>query len=223
MRYDGNVMRAALFDMDRTLVRKETASLYVRYQRSIGEARRRDMLRVIYWVTQYTMGMIDAPDVAARVAKSLAGMPESVMAARCDDWFRRYVEEHVCDLGRRAVEHHRAQGDLLAIVTGASPYAAQPLARRLRIPHVVASELEVATDGSFTGKFVEPLCYGTGKIVRAQRLAQEHGFTLGESTFYSDSFTDLPLLEAVAEPVIVNPDPRLERLARKRGWRIESW
>ena len=223
MRYDGIVMRAALFDMDRTLVRKETASLYVRYQRSIGEARRRDMLRVMYWVTQYTMGMIDAPDVAARVAKSFAGMPESVMAARCDDWFRRYVEEHVCDLGRRAVEHHRARGDLLAIVTGASPYAAQPLARRLQIPHVVASELEVATDGSFTGKFVAPLCYGTGKIVRAERLAQEHGFTLAESTFYSDSFTDLPLLEVVAEPVIVNPDPRLARVAKTRGWRIESW
>jgi HAD superfamily hydrolase (TIGR01490 family) len=216
-------MRAALFDMDRTLVRKETASLYVRYQRSIGEARRRDMLRVIYWVTQYTMGMIDAPDVAARVAKSLAGMPESVMSARCDDWFRRYVEEHVCDLGRRAVERHRERGDLLAIVTGASPYAAQPLARRLGIPHVVASELEIAHDGSFTGRFVDPLCYGTGKIVRAKRLAEEHGFSLAEATFYSDSFTDVPLLEAVAEPVVVNPDPRLDRLAKKRGWRIEQW
>lgn len=216
-------MRAALFDMDRTLVRKETASLYVRYQRSIGEARRRDMLRVIYWVTQYTMGMIDAPDVAARVARSLEGMPESVMAARCDDWFRRYVETHVCDLGRRAVERHRERGDLLAIVTGASPYAAHPLARRLRIPHVVASELEVADNGSFTGKFVDPLCYGTGKIVRAKRLAEQHGFALEEATFYSDSFTDLPLLEAVAEPVIVNPDPRLERLAKRRGWRIEAW
>lgn len=216
-------MRAALFDMDRTLVRKETASLYVRYQRSIGEARRRDMLRVVYWVTQYTLGMIDAPDVAARALKSLAGTPESVMAARCDDWFRRYVEAHVCDLGRRAVERHRERGDLLAIVTGASPYAASPLARRLGIPHVVASELEVARDGSFTGKFVEPLCYGVGKIVRTKELAEKHGFSLEESTFYSDSFTDLPLLEAVAEPVIVNPDPRLERVAKKRGWRIEAW
>jgi HAD superfamily hydrolase (TIGR01490 family) len=216
-------MRAALFDMDRTLVRKETASLYVRYQRSIGEATRADMLRVIYWVTQYTMGMIDAPTVAARVVKQFAGIPELALAARCDDWFRRYVETHVCDLGRRAVEHHRARGDLLAIVTGASPYAARPLARRLGIPHVVSSELEVDSQGIFTGRFVEPLCYGNGKIVRTRRLAEEHGFTLEESTFYSDSYTDLPLLEAVAEPVIVNPDPRLERLARKRGWRIEAW
>lgn len=108
-------------------------------------------------------------------------------------------------------------------MTGASPYAARPLARRLGIPHVVASELEVDPNGLFTGRFVDPLCYGKGKIVRATRLAEEHGFVLGESTFYSDSYTDLPLLEAVAEPVIVNPDPRLERVARKRGWRIEAW
>jgi HAD superfamily hydrolase (TIGR01490 family) len=216
-------MRAALFDMDRTLVRRETASLYVRYQRSIGEARRRDLVRVAYWVAQYTMGMIDAPQAAARAALSFAGTSEAVMAARCDDWFRRYVETHICDLGRHAVERHRARGELLAIVTGASPYAARPLARRLGIPHVVASELEVAADGTFTGRFVEPLCYGAGKIVRAQRLAEQHGFLLREASFYSDSFTDLPLLEAVAEPVVVNPDPRLDRVAKKRGWRVEAW
>jgi HAD superfamily hydrolase (TIGR01490 family) len=216
-------MRAALFDMDRTLIRRETGTLYVRYQHAIGEATRRDLLRVLYWVTQYTLGVIDAPAVAAKAALQLEGTSEMAMATRCDDWFRRYVEPHVCDLGRRAVEHHRARGDLLAIVTGASPYAAQPLARRLGIPHVVASELEVDDRGIFTGRFVSPLCYGDGKIVRAQRLAAEHGFALAESTFYSDSYTDLPLLLAVAEPVVINPDPRLERVAKKRGWRIEAW
>lgn len=216
-------MRAALFDMDRTLVRKETASLYVRFQREIGEARRRDLLRVTYWVAQYTLGIIDAPDVARRALRTLEGTTESAMSARCDDWFRRWVEPHVCDLGRRAVEHHRERGDLLAIVTGASPYAARPLARRLDIPHVVASELEVDANGRFTGKFVEPLCIGEGKVERTKRFAKEQGFVLEESTFYSDSHTDLPLLELVREPVIVNPDPRLKRVAKRRGWRIEAW
>ncbi len=216
-------MRAALFDMDRTLVRKETASLYVRFQREIGEARRRDLLRVTYWVAQYTLGIIDAPDVARRALRTLEGTTESAMSARCDDWFRRWVEPHVCDLGRRAVERHRERGDLLAIVTGASPYAARPLARRLDIPHVVASELEVDANGRFTGKFVEPLCIGEGKVDRTKRFAKEQGFVLEESTFYSDSHTDLPLLELVREPVIVNPDPRLKRVAKRRGWRIEAW
>ncbi len=216
-------MRAALFDMDRTLVRKETGSLFVQYQRRIGEARRRDMLRVLYWVAQYTIGVIDAPAVAARVALSLEGTDEAALSSRCDDWFRLFVEDHVCDLGRRAVEHHRANGDVVAIVTGATSYAARPLARRLGIPHVVASELEVDARGVFTGRFVAPLCYGLGKVERARALAAELGFSLAEATFYSDSYTDLPLLEAVAEPVVVNPDPRLARIAKDRRWRVERW
>jgi HAD superfamily hydrolase (TIGR01490 family) len=216
-------MRAALFDMDRTLVRRETASLYVRYQRQIGEAGFRDSLRVAWWVLQYTFGVIDAPQVAVRAMESLRGMHETVLAARCDDWFRRFVEVHVCDRGRAAVHRHLANGDVVAIVTGASPYAARPLARRLGIPHVIASELEVGEDGCFTGRFVDPLCYGAGKIARTERLAAELGFDLRESTFYSDSYTDLPLLEHVREPIVVNPDPRLARIARQRGWTVERW
>jgi HAD superfamily hydrolase (TIGR01490 family) len=215
--------RAALFDMDRTLVRRETASLYVRYQREIGEATWRDALRVSWWVAQYTLGVIDAETVAKRATKSFAGMHETVLSARCDDWFPRFVETHVCDRGREAVHRHRAQGDVTAIVTGASPYIARPCARLLGIDHVVATELEVGADGRFTGLLVDPICYGRGKIVRAERLAARLGFELRESVFYSDSLTDLPLLEYVAEPIVVNPDPRLRRVAKQRGWRVEVW
>src|SRR5580704_18081525 len=95
--------RAALFDLDRTLVRRETASLYVRYQREIGEATWRDTARVTYWVAQYTLGIIDIEEVAARVMLTMAGMPETVFSSRCDDWYRRYVERHVGDRGRQAV------------------------------------------------------------------------------------------------------------------------
>ena len=142
-------------------------------------------MRVAYWVAQYTLGIIDAPAVAAKAMLTHAGMPETVMASRCDDLFRRYVAVHVCDRGREAVERHRSRGDTLAIVTGASPYAARPLARMLGIEHIVASELEVGEDGRFTGRFVPPLCYGEGKIVRTSRLAEALGFELRDATFYS--------------------------------------
>ena len=214
--------RAALFDMDRTLVRVETASLYVRYQRDIGEARLADALRVAWWVLLYTFNLIDAPKVVAKALEQLAGMPETVMSSRCDDWFQIYVARHVADAGRTAVRHHRQRGDLLAIATGASLYASRPLAGMLGIPHVLASELEVA-DGRFTGRVVDPLCFGEGKVQRVRRLLDAEGIALRDATFYSDSVTDLPLLEAVGEPVVVNPDPRLLRVARRRGWRIEQW
>jgi HAD superfamily hydrolase (TIGR01490 family) len=216
-------LRAALFDLDRTLVRKETATLYVKWQREVGQASTRDLLRTMYWVAQYTLGVIDAHAVAARAIATLAGKPERVMIAECDAWFSTHVLPHVADEGRRAVERHRAAGDLIAIVTGATPYVARPLARTLGIDHVIASELEVDAEGVFTGRPVQPLCYGDGKVTRSERLAKAHGFVLEEAVFYTDSLTDMPLLTRVGERVVVNPDPRLRRVARKRGWRIESW
>ena len=220
---NGRPRRAALFDMDRTLLRKETASLYVRYQRDVGEATWRDLARTLFWVGQYTLGLLDAPKVAETALLSLRGMPETVLAARCDDWFSQYVEKHICDGGREAVRRHLEAGDLCAIVTGASPYAARPLARRLRIDHVVSSVFEMDAERRFTGRPEQPLCFGDGKVERALTLAQSHDFSLEHATFYTDSVSDLPLLERVAEPVAVNPDPRLRRIAAQRGWRVERW
>jgi HAD superfamily hydrolase (TIGR01490 family) len=214
--------RAALFDLDRTLVKVDTARLYVRYQREIGEADLMDMLRVSWWALLYTFNMIDAPRVATQALAQFKGTPEVVVAARCDDWYRRYVEPHVSDCARTTVRRHREAGDLCAIATGASPYAARPLARALGIEHVVATQLEVV-DGSFTGMPVFPLCFGEGKVQMARKLLDEQGIEMQDATFYSDSVTDLPLLSAVGTAVAVNPDPRLRRQAKRRGWRIEKW
>ena len=215
--------RAALFDMDRTLVRVDTATLYVRYQRDIGEVGTRDVLRVGWWLLKYTFGVIDAEKVARQALSAYRGKREDWMIERCEGWFSEYVLPHVADAGRQAVQRHRDAGDVLVIVTGGTPYAAHPLARELGIDHVVCTELMVDDDGRFTGQMDPPMCYGAGKIERTLRIAEAQGFCLDDATFYSDSITDLPLLERVQRPVIVNPDARLRRLARRRGWPIERW
>ncbi len=214
--------RAALFDMDRTLVRIDTGTLYVRYQRDVGEAGFRDAVRVAWWMMQYTVGVLDAPRIAERALRSFKGKREQWLRETCETWFVDYVMPHVAEAGRGAVERHRRDGDVVAIVTGATPYAAVPLARALGIEHVVATHLEVE-DGCFTGRVRPPLSYGEGKVVLSERLAKEQGFSLDDATFYSDSITDLPLLERVKTPIAVNPDRRLRGIARKRNWRIEAW
>jgi HAD superfamily hydrolase (TIGR01490 family) len=216
------VPRLALFDMDRTLVRKNTASLYVRYQREIGEASLVDLGRATWWLLQYTLGVVDAEAVAVKALRQARGQHETVLAARCDDWFRRDVARHIACEGRRAVERHRAAGDVCAIVTTATYYAARPLARLLHIDHVIATELECDAERRFTGRHVH-LNYGAGKIAKSEALARAHGTTLDEAVFYTDSISDLPLLERVGTPIVVNPDPRLRRAARQRGWPIEQW
>ena len=87
----------------------------------------------------------------------------------------------------------------------------------------MCTELELDAAGRFTGRPIDPLCYGVGKLERAKGLAERQGFELSEATFYSDSITDLPLLEVVRHPHVVNPDARLRRVARQRGWPIEEW
>jgi HAD superfamily hydrolase (TIGR01490 family) len=210
--------------MDRTLLSVDSATLYVKYQRQKGEATFRDAARVAWWMLQYTFGVIDAERVAERAMEEwFKGRQETWLRDTCEEWFAESVVHHVQDAGRRAVERHRENGDLVAIVTGATPYAALPLARELGIDHVIATELEVSGDGAFTGRVAPPINYGVGKVTRVERLAKIHGFSPEESTFYSDSITDLPLLERVGTPVAVNPDARLRRIAKKRGWRIEEW
>lgn len=215
--------RLALFDMDRTLVSKETASLYVRYQREMGEATNLDLARTLFWVLQYTFGVLDVDKVADKLARTLEGTTEAAMQEKCDDFFPRYVERWVTERGRQAVIDHRERGDTCAIVTGASLYASRPLAKLLGIPHIVSSMFEIDDAGRFTGKTARPLCMGPGKLERAETFARELGGRLDDAIFYTDSMTDLPLLERVGEPVVVNPDPRLLRVARRRRWRIERW
>jgi HAD superfamily hydrolase (TIGR01490 family) len=214
--------RAALFDMDRTLIKKDSAGLYTRYRRERGEASLRDAVRVGWWMIQYTLGVIDAPRVALRALKHFEGKEERWLSDACEQCFVDYMLPMVQAAGRAAVERHRAAGDFIAIVTGATSYVAKPLARELGIDCVVCTELEVK-DGRFTGRPVDPLCYGEGKLALARRAGERFGFGLADATFYSDSITDLPLLEAVGVPVVVNPDVRLLRVARRRGWRLERW
>jgi HAD superfamily hydrolase (TIGR01490 family) len=212
----------ALFDMDRTLVDTHTAQLYVRFQRDLGEIGPLETLRASYWILQYTIGVINAEQVARHVLEGYRGKSDAWLTDRCQRWFQSHVRERVSSIGRARVREHLKAGHAVAIATSAVRQIAEPLARELSIPHLICSELEVR-DGELTGSFNPPLCYGEGKLERARAFLRSVGADLEQAAFYTDSITDLPLLEAVGQPVVVNPDARLRRAARRRGWLIEDW
>ncbi len=110
----------------------------------------------------------------------------------------------------------------MVILTSATRFLAGPLARAMDIEHVLCTRLE-ERDGLFSGAHCPPACYGVGKVSHAERFAEEHGIDLDVSYFYSDSFTDLPMLERVGQPRVVNPDPRLRRRALGLGWESQQW
>lgn len=121
------------------------------------------------------------------------------------------------------VEGHRAQGDLMAVVTATNDFVTRPIAARLGIDTLIATELERDTAGRVTGAISGLPCFREGKIARVQAWLASRGQGLGDfakCTFYSDSTNDLPLLEHVSHPVATNPGPALERIAQQRAWPI---
>ncbi len=214
-------MKAAFFDMDRTLVRVNTGRLYIRWRFERGEASLADAARYSVWIAQYTLGVIDPTAVTRRAVRTLEGIREEDFRREVGQFFEEKVVPEISRDARREVERCRREGYKLVILTASTPYATQPLADELMIDHVLCSELEVH-DGSFTGVCAS-LCYGHGKVDAAEAWAREHDVDLEQSLFYSDSTSDLPMLERVGTPVCINPDPRLRIQAWRRRWPTQIW
>jgi HAD superfamily hydrolase (TIGR01490 family) len=210
---------AAFFDIDGTLIARNSAPLYMRHLRRTGRARRRDVARTLYYLGRYKLGLLDIDRAVTVSLGWIRGRDEAAVQTDCREWYGNVIRPFVYPAMAATVEAHRRAGHVLALLTSATRYLAEPLAADLRIEHLLVTQLLVA-DGCFTGEAVRPVCYGAGKTFWAERFAAEHALSLAHSYFYTDSITDLPLLERVGEPRVVNPDPRLRRMAHRRGWPI---
>jgi len=208
---------AAFFDVDGTLLARNSAPLYMRHLRRTGQATRRDVAWTLYYLLRYKFGLLDLEGTLGESMRFVRGKAESAVRADAQDWYARDVRRWVYPQMAAQVAAHREAGHVTAIVTSATRYLAEPLAAELGIGHFLVTQL-VVRDGIFTGEAVRPLCYAAGKVHWARTLADQEGIDLSASYFYTDSITDLPLLEVVGNPRIVHPDPPLRRLAQRRGW-----
>lgn len=211
-----------LFDMDRTLISENSGVSFMRYSLRRKKTNRWKMFKSMIDYLRYRYDLLDMKKAYRDSLKDLIGVREEELSRFCEEWFTDVVQHIIFPEAREIVQRHLTRGDIVAIITNSMPYAVQPLARYLGIPHFLATRLEVR-EGVFTGDYVEPLCFRQGKIYWAERLAADLGVDLGQGTFYSDSITDLPLLERVRYPRVVNPDPRLRAIARKRNWPIQEF
>lgn len=213
---------AAFFDMDQTLLRINTGSRWVAFMRERGEVGTLFLLRSMYWFAQYRLSVLDLETVARRLVADMAGKPEADMISKAAIFWDREVLPAISPEGLAAVAEHRERGHAVVLLTTATPYVAERLGRHLSLDHVLCTRLHVE-DGRFVGTTELPTCFGPGKVHHAERLAATQGFDLATSYFYTDSFSDLPMLERVGKPCAVNPDRRLRRHAAQHGWPILSW
>lgn len=216
-------MKIAFFDFDRTLVTANTGKLWVRQELEAGRMRRMDALRASAWLGAYALGLATMDDAIGVALRLVAGSHAGDLESRTKAFYQREVRQLYRPGARVALEQHRAQGDRLVLLTTSLDLLARLVGEELGLDAQLCTTLEVDAQGRHTGKTVGPVCYGQGKLLHAESYAKSAGIELAECFFYTDSYSDLPVLEKVGAPVAVHPDLRLRRHAARRGWKIVEW
>ncbi len=211
----------AFFDLDRTLLACNSGSLWVRAELREGFIGKRQAFEAMTWLARYHLGFADLEAAVRRAISSIAGTPEQALRERTLRFYHREVRPLYRPRAREALRRHRDAGERLVLLTSASNYLAEPVADDLGLDGICCTRFEVLPDGRFTGRPLEPLCFGPGKVRVAREWAGD--VRLVDCAFYTDSIADVAMLEVVGRPVVVHPDPRLRRLARARRWPVEAW
>jgi HAD superfamily hydrolase (TIGR01490 family) len=213
----------AFFDFDRTLIAANSGTLWVRRELSLGHITRWQALRALSWIGAYQLGMATMEDALRKAISMLAGHPERALRERTSAFYAQEVKGLYRPGARAALEAHRAKGDELVLCTASSLYLSEWVGEELGFDALLCNRFEVDAHGLHTGRSVGEICFGAGKLELARAHAAARNVPLSACTFYTDSYSDLPMLEAVGSPVAVNPDGRLRRRAVQLGWPVVDW
>ncbi|MES9991230.1 MAG: HAD family hydrolase [Candidatus Thiodiazotropha sp.] len=213
-------MALAIFDLDNTLLAGDSDYLWGEFLVEKGivdaESYRRENQR---FYEDYKAGCLD---IFAFQRFSLKPLRDNSLESLLD-WRREFIDRKISPLisqqSRQLVEKHRSAGDTLLIITATNTFITSPIAQSYGIGHLIATEPETL-DGHYTGEVAGEPSFKEGKVKRLHTWLQENAQDLHGSWFYSDSHNDLPLLEIVDNPVAVDPDETLSKIAKARDWSI---
>ena len=213
---------AAFFDLDKTVIARSSTLAFIRPLRKAGLLKHRTVLRAAVAQAVYrTMGADQ--DQLDRVRDQLVGLSKGWKADRIRRLVQETVDEVISPLvyaeALTLIDEHRREGRKVVIVSISPEEVVRPLAGYLGVDHVIASRSAVDEEGRYTGRLA---FYATGeaKGEAIRDLARRWDLDLERCFGYSDSSTDLPMLEAVGQPVAVNPDRALREVATERGWPV---
>ena len=216
-------MRLALFDLDHTLLPIDSADTWSHFLvREAGLNVEEYGAKIRHFAATYKAGRFDIDGYLAFQMDLLARFPRPQLERWRDDFVRQHVAPHVRPEALQLIARHRADGFILALVTGTNAFLTRAIADLFGIEHLLAVVPE-EVDGKFTGRYVGTHTYQEGKVRAVHGFLAARGTTLSaceDSIFYSDSINDLPLLDAVMHPVVTNGDARLRAIAAERGWPV---
>ncbi|NDL57761.1 HAD family hydrolase [Phytoactinopolyspora mesophila] len=212
---------AAFFDLDKTVIAKSSTLAFSRSFYQGGLINRRAVLRSAYAQFVYLVGGADH-DQMERMREYLSGLVTGWDVQTVKDivaeTLHTIVDPIVYDEAITLIEeHHLAHRDVV-VVSSSGTEVVEPIGEMLGADHIVATRM-VVDDGKFTGD-IDFYAYAENKAEAIRKMAADDGYDLARCYAYSDSVTDLPMLEAVGHPYAVNPDRALRKIAAERGWPV---
>lgn len=212
---------AAVFDLDNTLLPGEASE--VRFFRSLWRRgivgwteARSSIWRLLRRVPPLSLQPLREYKVY------LAGKPAQVIKPLGEEFCREALCPLVAAEGMRRIEEHRKAGHKIFLVTGSLDFLIEPIAATLQVDHCLAATLE-QVEGLYTGRVLDPLPYGEGKVRLIRAMASELEIDLSASFAYGDSPGDVEILSTVGHPVVVNPIRGMASIAKEKGWPTQFW
>ncbi|MGD2060730.1 MAG: HAD-IB family hydrolase [Acidimicrobiia bacterium] len=215
----------AFFDLDKTIIAKSSTLAFSRPMFKAGLLSGSSLAKAGIAQAYYQAFGADH-DQMERIKEELSAMTRGWDRDEIEALVTETVDEVVAPLvyaeALAIMEQHRAAGRKVVVISASPEEIVRPLCRYLGIDEIIATRAKVDDEGRYTGE-IELYAYGPGKAEAMEAMAREEGIDLDASYAYSDSITDLPMLEAVGHPVVVNPDAELATIAEERGWEVRHF
>lgn len=218
-----STMPLALFDLDNTLLTGDSDYLWGCFlvEKGLVDKDLYEQANQRFYA-DYKHGNLDIHEFLAFALTPLAKNNADDLRAMHEEFMGSTIKPIMNQAGKHKIEQHRTQGDYPVIITATNSFVTGPIASAFGVNDLIATEPEIV-NGLYTGKVTGTPCFKEGKIKKLNDWLKKSDMNLEGSYFYSDSHNDLPLLEQVTHPVVVDPDDTLRKEAEKRNWEIISF
>lgn len=212
----------AFFDLDHTITSSVSGKELVLGAFKKGLMSRTDLVSAIFLSLAYKMNLVNPSEAIDKMGAWVKGITTSTMENLCSEVFKETLLPSVYPEANSEIRLHKERNAGLIILSSSLSPVCRSMSEHLGMDDILCSELESA-EGILTGRAIGKFCFGEEKAVRLRQYCEINNSKLEDAWYYGDAFADLPALSIVGHPVCINPERKLEKIAKKNGWKINYW